>query len=44
MYFKKGKVKIEIAVAKGKKRYDKRQTIKTRDWNRDKARYVRKSS
>jgi len=44
MYFKKGKAKIEIAVAKGKKRYDKRQTIKTRDWNRDKARYVRKSS
>ena len=35
MYFKKGKVKIEIAVAKGKKRYDKRQTIKTRDWNRE---------
>ena len=44
MYFKKGKAKIEIAVAKGKKRYDKRQTIKTRDWNRDKARYVRKTS
>ena len=44
MYFKKGKAKIEIAVAKGKKRYDKRQIIKTRDWNRDKARYVRKSS
>jgi len=44
MYFKKGKAKIEIAVAKGKKQYDKRQTKKTRDWNRDKARYVRKSS
>ena len=39
-----GKAKIEIAVAKGKKKYDKRQTKKTRDWNRDKARYVRKSS
>ena len=44
MYFKKGKAKIEIAVAKGKKHFDKRQTKKTRDWNRDKARYFRKSS
>ena len=44
MYFKKGKAKIQIAVAKGKKQYDKRQTKKTRDWNRDKARYFRKSS
>ena len=44
MYFKKGKAKIEIAVAKGKKQYDKRQTKKTKDWNRDKARYFRKSS
>ncbi len=44
IYFKKGKVKVELAVAKGKKQYDKRQTKKTRDWNRDKARYVRKSS
>ena len=44
MYFKKGKAKIEIAVAKGKKLYDKRETKKRRDWNRDKARYFRKSS
>ena len=44
MYFKKGKAKIEIAVAKGKKHYDKRQTKKTRDWNREKSRYIRKSS
>ena len=44
MYFKKGKAKIELAVAKGKKQYDKRQTKKNRDWNRDKARYIRKSS
>ena len=44
MYFKKGKAKIEIAVAKGKKQYDKRQAIKRKDWNRDKARYVRKTS
>ena len=44
MYFKKGKAKVEIAVAKGKKKYDKRATKKDRDWNRDKARYIRKSS
>ena len=44
MYFKKGKAKIEIAVGKGKKNFDKRQTKKTRDWNRDRARYFRKSS
>ena len=44
LYFKKGKAKIEIAVAKGKKEYDKRQTKKTRDWNRDRARIFRKTS
>ena len=44
IYFKKGKVKIEIAVAKGKKHYDKRNVKKTRDWNREKSRYFRKSS
>ena len=44
MYFKNGKAKIEIAVAKGKKLYDKRQTKKSRDWNREKARYFRKST
>ena len=44
MYFKKGKAKIELAIAKGKKKYDKRATKKNRDWSRDKARYIRKSS
>ena len=44
LYFKKGKAKVEIAVAKGKKQYDKRQTKKKRDWNREKARFFRKSS
>ena len=44
LYFKKGKAKIEIAIAKGKKQFDKRAVKKKRDWNRDKARYVRKSS
>ena len=44
MYFKKGRAKIEIAVAKGKKQFDKRYAKKTKDWNREKARYFRKSS
>ena len=44
MYFKKGKAKVEIAVAKGKKQYDKRHVKKKRDWNREKARFFRKSS
>ena len=44
MYFKKGKAKIEIAVAKGKKQYDKRHVKKKRDWDREKARYFRKTS
>ena len=44
IYFKKGKAKIEIAVAKGKRQYDKRQTKKKRHWNSEKARFFRKSS
>ena len=44
LYFKKGRAKIEIAVGKGKKQYDKRQVKKKQDWNREKARFFRKSS
>ena len=44
LYFKKGKAKIEIAVAKGKREYDKRQVKKKRDWNREKSRFFRKTS
>ena len=44
MYFKKGKAKLEIAIGKGKKQFDKRAVKKNRDWSRDKARYIRKSS
>ena len=44
MYFKKGKAKIELAVAKGKKLHDKRASKKDRDWSRDRSRYFRKSS
>ena len=44
LYFKKGKAKVEIAVAKGKKQYDKRHTKKKKDWDRERARFFRKSS
>ena len=44
LYFKKGKAKIEIAVAKGKREYDKRHVKKKRDWNREKAKFFRKTS
>jgi len=40
----KGKVKIEIAVAKGKKLYDKRQVKKKRDWNRERARLLSRNN
>ena len=35
MYFYRGKAKVEIALAKGKKSYDKRETIKERDLKRE---------
>ncbi len=35
VYFHRGKAKVEIALAKGKKAYDKRETIKQRDIQRD---------
>lgn len=37
----RGQAKIEIALARGKKLHDKRQTEKKRDWNREKARLMR---
>jgi SsrA-binding protein len=42
IYFNaKGLAKVEIALAKGKKDHDKRETIKERDWNRQKQRVLR---
>lgn len=42
IYFNKtGLVKLEIALAKGKKSHDKRETEKKRDWQRDKNRIMR---
>ena len=44
MYFIKGKAKIELAVAKGKKLFDKRQVKKNRDWNREKSRILNRNN
>ncbi|MBZ0071555.1 MAG: SsrA-binding protein SmpB [Thiohalobacteraceae bacterium] len=41
MYWKHGKVKLEIGLAKGKKEHDKRATDKDRDWQREKQRILR---
>lgn len=41
LYWKNGKIKCEIGVAKGKKDYDKRADQKQRDWQRDKARLMK---
>ncbi len=42
MYFnKQGRAKIELAIARGKKTHDKRETEKQRDWNREKSRLMK---
>ncbi len=40
----KGRAKLEVGLGVGKKLYDKRETEKTRDWNREKARVMAKYS
>lgn len=42
LYLKKGKAKLEIALGKGKKLYDKRETIKERDDKRNVARALKR--
>jgi SsrA-binding protein len=41
IYFRKGKVKVELALAKGKKLYDKRESIRKRDIEREAERQIR---
>lgn len=43
LYWSKGRVKLEIGIAKGKKAHDKRHDIKTKDWQRDKQRALKQS-
>lgn len=42
LYWKKNNVKCEVALAKGKKRYDKRASEKDRDWQRQKQKLLKK--
>lgn len=41
MHYTKGRIKLEIGLAKGKKQHDKRATEKEREWNREKQRLIR---
>jgi len=41
LYWKRGRAKLKFALAKGKKQYDKRATIRQREWDRDKQRLMK---
>lgn len=43
LYWKKNKIKIKIALAKGKKEHDKRGAVKDREWQRDRSRIMKKT-
>jgi len=44
VYFKKGRAKVELALARGKRAYDKRQTLKQKEADREMARDIRRRS
>ncbi len=44
LYWVRGRAKLEIGLAKGKKQHDKRAAEKERDWQRDKARLLRRGT
>jgi SsrA-binding protein len=41
MHYARGRIKLEIGLAKGKKQHDKRETEKDRDWKREQQRLLR---
>jgi len=41
LHYSRGRIKLNVGLAKGKKQYDKRETEKKRDWEREKARLLR---
>jgi SsrA-binding protein len=43
LHWKKGRAKLEIGLAKGKQKHDKRATEKDRDWERNRARLLRRT-
>jgi SsrA-binding protein len=44
LYWKRNRIKMKVALAKGKKTHDKRETIKDRDWQRDRSRIMKKGN
>lgn len=42
MYWSRGRAKVEIGLAKGKREHDKRRTQKDRDWERQKSRIMKR--
>jgi len=42
IYFKKGKAKVEIGLAKGKRKYEKREAIKEKEADREMQRYLKR--
>jgi len=41
LHYSKGRIKLEVGLAKGKRQHDKRATEKDREWQREKQRLVR---
>jgi len=41
LHYSKGRIKLTVGLAKGKKQFDKRETAKQQDWEREKARMMR---
>ena len=41
LHYSRGRVKLDVGLAKGKKQHDKREAVKERDWNREKQRLLR---
>ena len=41
LHYSKARIKLDVGLAKGKKQYDKRATIKEREWNREQQRLLR---
>jgi SsrA-binding protein len=42
LHFNKGRIKLEVGLAKGKKQHDKRETEKERDWKREKEQLMKR--
>lgn len=41
LHYSRGRVKLDVGLAKGKKQYDKRSSIREREWNREQQRLLR---